>query len=52
MCYGLDLKQVKEKVRQVGDYGDVAVALRQESQNSYSRWSLTILTLNCIVDAA
>ena len=33
MCYGLDLKLVKEKVRQVGDYGDVAVSLRQENKN-------------------
>ena len=29
-CYGRDIADVKKLVRKLGDYGDVAVALRQE----------------------
>ena len=36
-CYGKELSEVKQKVRKVGDYGDVAVTLRKESSSAL--WS-------------
>ena len=51
-AYGTDPSQVKEMVRKVGDYGDVAVSLRNEAKNKKFQSPAQLLTLDSIVEAA
>ena len=50
-CYGKDVAQVKQMVRKLGDFGDVAVVLRKETKVFHGHGS-KILTLDSIVEAA
>ena len=50
-CYGKDVAHVKQLVRKLGDYGDVAVKLRAETEVFHGHAS-KILTLDSIVEAA
>ena len=49
-CYGVEAKEVKKMVRKEGDYGDVAVILKQQKFNQ--SFATGLLTLDSIVEAA
>ena len=49
-CFGVQYDEVKQLVRKEGDYGDVAVLLKQQNLNA--SFATGFLTLDSIVEAA